>query len=104
VHSIKNKRKRTTNSKVFANFENNKIATMITDTQIRRQLLKRIQQIPSNKLNELNEFVSKLELNSNNKDKILSFAGAWENLDTNTFIELTENLIDNRQRNKRRNE
>jgi hypothetical protein len=77
---------------------------MITETQIRSQILRRIQRIPSNRLVELNEFVSKLEQTSSNKDKILSFAGAWENLDTNTFDELTENLISNRQRNNRRNE
>ena len=77
---------------------------MITETQIRSQILRRIQRIPSNRLVELNEFVSKLEQTSSNKDKILSFAGAWENLDTTAFEELTENLISNRQRNIRRNE
>ena len=77
---------------------------MITETQIRSQILRRIQRIPSNRLVELNEFVSKLEQTSGNKDKILSFAGAWENLDSNAFDELTENLISNRQLNIRRNE
>ena len=77
---------------------------MSTDTQIRSRLLRKIQKIPSNRLNELNEFISKLEQTSSNKDKILAFAGAWENLDTNVFAELTENLISNRQRNRRRNE
>ena len=77
---------------------------MITETQIRSQILRRIQRIPSNRLVELNEFVSKLEQTSSNKDKILSFAGAWENLDSYAFDELTENLISNRQRNIRRNE
>jgi hypothetical protein len=77
---------------------------MIAETQIRRQLLQRIQRIPSNKLNELNEFVLKLEQTSSNKDKILSFAGAWKNLDTDAFFELTENLLSNRQLNKRRHD
>jgi hypothetical protein len=77
---------------------------MITETQIRSQLIRRIQRIPSSKLNELSELVSKLELTSSNKDKNLSFAGAWTNIDSDTFNNLTENLIDNRQRNKRRYE
>ena len=77
---------------------------MSTENQIRSRLLRRIQRIPSNRLNELNEFISKLEQTPSNKDKILSFAGAWENLDTNIFVELTENLISNRQRSRRRNE
>ncbi len=77
---------------------------MLTETQIRSQLLRRIQKIPSNRLNELNELVSRIEQTSTSKDKIMSYAGAWENLDSNTFEDLTENLLVNRQRNKRRNE
>ena len=96
--------KKTVNSQIIDNFEENMNRTMSTETQIRSRLLKRIQRIPSNRLNELNEFISKLEQTSSNKDKILSFAGAWANLDTNIFVELTENLISNRQRNRRRNE
>ena len=75
---------------------------MMTETQIRSQLIRRIQRIPSNKLIELNELVSKLEQTSSKKDKNLSFAGAWENIDLETFDNLTVNLIENRQRNKRR--
>jgi len=70
---------------------------MTTDTQIRNQLIRRIQKIPSNKLKEL---VAKLELSSPKKDKNLSFAGAWTNLDSELFHNLTEKLIDNRQRSK----
>jgi len=73
---------------------------MTTDTQIRNQLIRRIQKIPSNKLKELNELVAKLELSSPKKDKNLSFAGAWANLDSELFHNLTEKLIDNRQRSK----
>jgi len=70
---------------------------MTTDTQIRNQLIRRIQKIPSNKLKEL---VAKFELSSPKKDKNLSFAGAWANLDSELFHNLTEKLIDNRQRSK----
>ena len=77
---------------------------MMTATQIRSQLIRRIQRIPSNKLIELDEMVSRLEETPSNKDKNLSFAGAWENIDLETFDNLTVNLIENRQRNKRRNE
>lgn len=77
---------------------------MITETQIRIQLIRRIQRIPSSKLNELSELVTKLELTSSNKDKNLSFAGAWINIDSDSLNNLTENLIENRQRNKRRYE
>lgn len=77
---------------------------MTTETQIRSQLIRRIQRMPSNKLNELSELVAKLELTSSNKDKNLSFAGAWTNIDSDTFNSLTENLVENRQSIKRRYE
>jgi hypothetical protein len=77
---------------------------MMTDTQKRSQLIRRIQRIPSNKLNELDQLISKLEETSSKKDKNLSFAGAWKDLDSETFDNLTHHLIENRQRNKRRNE
>lgn len=73
-----------------------------TNTQIRNQILRKIQRIPADRLKELEVFVSKLEETTNKKDKNLSFAGAWENIDDNLFNEFTDNLIDRRQRNKRR--
>ena len=36
------------------------------------------------------------------KDRILSFAGAWENMETATIDEFTKNLIANRQENRGR--
>ncbi len=75
---------------------------MVTDTQIRNQLLRRIKRIPTDKLKELNDFVSQLEEATNRKDKILSFAGAWEHIDSSLFIEFTDNLIAKRERNRRR--
>lgn len=77
---------------------------MISETQIRSQLIRCIQRIPSNKLNELSDLISKLELTSSNKEKNLSFAGAWTNIDTDTFNNLTENIIESRQSNIRRYE
>ncbi len=75
---------------------------MITDTQKRQQILRKIYRIPSEKLKELDDFVSKLEKEIHKKAKILSFAGAWQNIDDSVLKDLTENLISNRQKNKRR--
>jgi hypothetical protein len=75
---------------------------MKSDTQIRDQLMRRIQRIRADKLKKLDDFAAKLEENFNNKDKILSFAGAWENIDDDLFIDFTDKLITRRQRNKRR--
>ncbi len=75
---------------------------MISDTQIRNQLLRRINRIRADKLRQLDDYAAKLEETFNNKDKILSFAGAWENIDDDLFNDFTDRLITRRQRNKRR--
>ena len=75
---------------------------MIADNQIRQQILRKIRRIPSNKLNDLNEYLSKLEQTMEKSSKILSFAGSWNNIDESAFNELTDNLIQNRNKNSRR--
>ena len=75
---------------------------MIADSQIRQQILRKIRRIPSNKLNDLNEYLSKLEQTTENASKILSYAGSWNNIDETAFDELTGNLIINRNKNSRR--
>jgi len=75
---------------------------MISDTQIRNQLLRRIHRIRADKLRQLDDYAAKLEETFNNKDKILSFAGAWENIDDDLFNDFTDRLITRRQRSKRR--
>ena len=75
---------------------------MIADTQIRQLILRKIRRIPSNKLNDLNEYLSKLEQTTEKTSKILSYAGCWSNIDESAFDELTDNLILNRSKNSRR--
>jgi hypothetical protein len=75
---------------------------MIADAQIRQQILRKIRRIPSNKLNDLNEYLSKLEQTTEKTSKILSYAGSWSNIDESAFDELTDNLIVNRSKNTRR--
>ena len=75
---------------------------MKADTQIRQQIFRKIRKIPSKKLNDLNDYLSKLDLTSGISSKTLSFAGSWNNIDESAFDELTENLISNRNKNTRR--
>jgi hypothetical protein len=75
---------------------------MITEEKKRQQILKKIVSIPSSKLKELEDFISILEEKINAKSKLLSFAGAWENIEDSVLIDFTENLIENRKQNKRR--
>lgn len=76
---------------------------MITDTQKRQQILRKIHRIPNDKLNELDDFISKFEQEIEKKTRVLSFAGAWQNVDDSVLNDFTENLIVKRQENKRRN-
>ena len=75
---------------------------MLADTQIRQQILRKIRRIPSNKLNDLNEYLSRLEQTTEKSSKILSFAGSWNNIEESVFNELTDNLISNRNKQSRR--
>jgi hypothetical protein len=75
---------------------------MITDTQRRNQILRRISRIPKDKLKELEDFLTKLEKNISKKSKTLSFAGSWQDIDDSVFEYLTNNLMSNRQNNRRR--
>jgi DNA-directed RNA polymerase subunit F len=75
---------------------------MITDKQRKTQILRRIQKLPPDKIKELHEFMDKLEQESPKKSKILSYAGAWSDMDESTLDDLTENLISRRQKNMRR--
>jgi hypothetical protein len=75
---------------------------MITDKQRKNQILRRIQKLPPDKIKELHEFMDNLEQETPKTRRILSYAGAWNDMDEATFDDLTKNLISRRQKNKRR--
>jgi hypothetical protein len=75
---------------------------MITDKQRRNQIIRRIQKISPDKIKRLQDFIDKLEENTPSKKKVLSYAGAWSDIDEDLFNDLTENLISKRKKNKRR--
>ena len=75
---------------------------MITDKQRRNQIIRRIQRISPDKIKRLQDFIDKLEENTPSKKKVLSYAGAWSDIDEDLFNDLTDNLISKRQKNKRR--
>lgn len=77
---------------------------MIAETKIRNQILRRIERMPGEQLSKLDKYLKKLELEITKKDRILSYAGAWKDMDDDIFREFTEELIVRRQENKRRND
>lgn len=77
---------------------------MTAETKIRNKILRRIQQIPLSRLNELDDFVSKIELSLPDNKQVTSYAGVWESLPNEIVSDFTDNLLSNRQRNQRRDE
>lgn len=77
---------------------------MTTTTKIRNQILRKIERMPEEQLTELDKFLKKLELEKTKKNKILSYAGAWKDMDDDIFREFTAELITRRQENKRRSD
>jgi len=66
---------------------------MTTETQIRSKISKQVQRIPPYKLNELIEYLDKLEQETNKKNKVLSYAGIWKKIDEDIFREFTDDLM-----------
>lgn len=75
---------------------------MKTDTQIRKMIMQRIKRVPGNRLKELDEYVAGLEQKMNQRERILTYAGVWKNIDDEVFDDLTENLLTKRTQSKRR--
>ena len=75
---------------------------MLTDTQRRNQILRRISKMSSDKLKDLDEYVLKLEQGAPKKTKSILYAGAWKDIDDSVFADFTTNLIDNRHKNRQR--
>jgi len=69
---------------------------MIAYSQTRKRLIKRIRNIPESKLRELDDFLLKIEKSLNKKEKNLSFAGSWNDVEQDLFESLTDKLISNR--------
>ena len=53
------------------------------------------------KLKEIQKFLGELEKDET-QSKVLSYAGAWSDIDDAVMEDLTDNLIANRQKNQRR--
>ena len=55
-------------------------------------------QIHAKEIKPLSDFVSQLERGAkDNQTNILSFSGAWKDIDNDIFKDLTDNLNQNRQ-------
>ncbi len=71
---------------------------MNVKNRLRNSLVRRLQQLSTDKLTEVNNLLGKIEDQHKSKDKTLKLAGTWKDLDKGFFNEMTEKLHDNRMK------
>jgi hypothetical protein len=76
---------------------------MTIKNRLRNSLIRKIQQLSTDKLTEINNLLGKLENQFKSKDKTLKLAGSWKDLGDDFFVDLTENLHDNRAKDRQIN-
>ena len=74
---------------------------MISIKELKERLKRKIDNLSEDKLNDVSQFMEFLEI-GNNKGKLLTFAGSWNDIDDETFSELTNKLEDRRRNNRTR--
>ena len=76
---------------------------MTIKNRLRNNLIRKIQQLSTDKLTEMNNLLGKLENQFKSKDKTLKLAGSWKDLGDDFFVDLTEKLHDNRAKDRQIN-
>lgn len=75
---------------------------MKTENQIRNQIIRQLNKMSTKKLKAIQKFLGELEEKNETQSKVLSYAGTWSDIDDSVMEDLTDNLIANRQKNRRR--
>ena len=73
---------------------------MTVKDKLRNNLIRKIHQLSIDKLTEMNTLVDKIENQLKSKEKTLQLAGSWKGLDDGIFSDLTENLHQNRAKDR----
>jgi hypothetical protein len=73
-----------------------------TDNNLRDKVIHRINSLSRDKLENVDEYIDLLEGSEQSKQKILSSAGVWKDMDEDTFQSLTVHLHANRQQGSKR--
>jgi len=69
---------------------------MDTHEELRNKLIRKIQNLPADKLSEAWEFVDSLDEKPTSKEETLSFVEIFKESDEETFLDLTDRLPENR--------
>lgn len=70
--------------------------------RLKDKVIDRVNTMSLDKLENIDKFIDELENNEHSRRKILSFAGAWKDMDEETFHDLTKHLHINRQKGSKR--
>ncbi len=73
---------------------------MNVKNRLRNSLIRKLQQLSTEKLTEINNLLSKIESQLKSKETTLKLAGTWKDLGDDFFIETTEKLHDNRAKDR----
>ena len=76
---------------------------MNVKNRLRNSLVRKLQLLSTDKLTEVNELLNKIESQLKSKDKTLTLAGTWKDMDDDLFIEMTEKLHHNRANDRQIN-
>jgi len=76
---------------------------MNVKNKLRNGLVRKIQQLSTAKLAEIDNLLSKIETQLKSKEKTLSMAGQWKDFDAEFFSDLTTKLHDNRANDRQIN-
>lgn len=74
---------------------------MLKEKEIRKRILKRIEKMPVDKLDNVWKLLKNIENQNKNKADILSYAGCWKDIDQELFDDLTINLGERRLQDRR---
>jgi hypothetical protein len=74
---------------------------MTIRTKIIKEIINKMDVIPEKKLIAILSYIKEIENMNDQKETILSFAGKWDNLDNELFLDLTKNLHENRKKDTR---
>jgi len=64
---------------------------------IKTKIINRLEKFSTNKLEDVWNFIDRLEEENSNKKTLLSHAGTWKDIDDSLFEDLTTNLISRRK-------
>jgi hypothetical protein len=73
---------------------------MDAEEKLRAHLISIVQELPMDKLTEFNALLEKIGAHQTSRERTLSMAGVWSELDEDLFSDLTEHLHDRRSNDR----